>query len=145
MYSFVVCSRPKSYNSKKKSQDYGQRLITAFREGYPLHQSVETELYGLVYHFYRRDINIDADNLSKPVWDYLKGVLFVDDKQVKMRIAGSFSLITNDFSVLDFSGLSQHKAEFLLEAIETEDHILYVECGTFTVDIVRLNLEKNEY
>lgn len=62
-----------------------------------------------------------------------------------MRVAGSFSLITNDFSVLDLSGLSQHVAEFLLKAIETEDHVIYVECGTFTVDIVRLNLEKNEY
>lgn len=144
MYSFVVCNRPKSYNSKK-SRDYEQRLTTAFRKGYPLHQSVQTELYGLIYHFYKRDIGIDADNLSKPVWDCLKGVLFDDDKQVKMRIAGSFDLLTNDFSVLDLSGLSQHMAESLLKAIETEDHILYVECGTFTVDIVRLNLEKNEY
>ena len=144
MYSFVVCNRPKSYNSKK-SRDYEQRLTTAFRKGYPLHQSVQTELYGLIYHFYKRDIGIDADNLSKPVWDCLKGVLFDDDKQVKMRIAGSFDLLTNDFSVLDLSGLSQHMAESLLKSIETEDHILYVECGTFTVDIVRLNLEKNEY
>lgn len=144
MYSFVVCARPRSYNAKKKSH-YEQRILTAFSERYPDHELIETDLYGLVYHFYRNNIDIDADNLSKPIWDTLQNVVFGNDTQVKMRVAGSFSLETNDFAILDLSGLDQDMASILLNAIETEDHVLYVECGTFTVDIVRLNLEKNEY
>lgn len=112
-------------------------------KSYPLHIPLTIELYGLIYHFYRRNIGIDADNLSKPVWDGLKGLLFKDDKQVKLRIAGSFDLSANDLTVLDFSGLPGAVINSLLEAIETEDHVLYVECGNFTTDMIRLNLERN--
>ena len=116
-----------------------------FTANYPAHKPVKTELYGLVYHFYRRDIGIDADNLSKPIWDSLKGVLFEDDKQVKMRIAGSFDLSTNDFTTIDLSGLSGSTITSLLDALqeETHEHILYVECGRFTADMIKLNLEEN--
>ncbi|MFD2570408.1 RusA family crossover junction endodeoxyribonuclease [Spirosoma soli] len=98
MYSFVINVKPKSYNSKKV-HSYHSRLETAFRESYPEHVPIpaEIELYGLVYHFFKTDIGIDADNLSKPIWDSLKDVLFIDDKQVKMRTAGSFNLAVNDF------------------------------------------------
>lgn len=142
MYSFIVNTQPKSYNSKK-TLSYQLRFVSAFRENYPDHALLDKELYGLIYHFYRRDIGIDADNLSKPVWDGLKGIVFEDDKQIKMRIAGSFDLTANDFTVIDFSGLPGKDIGLLLEAIETEEHVLYVECGSFTMDMIRLNLEGN--
>ena len=115
----------------------------ACTESYPECTPFKTDLYGLVYHFFRENIGIDADNLSKPVWDGLNGMLFDDDKQVKMRIAGSFDLTTNDLTILDFSGLPGTAITTLLEALETEDHVLYVECGSFTIDMIRLNLERD--
>ncbi|GAB4045083.1 RusA family crossover junction endodeoxyribonuclease [Spirosoma litoris] len=142
MYSFIVNAQPKSYNSRKP-QNYQRLIVSAFKENYPAHAPLEIELYGLIYHFFRRDIGIDADNLSKPIWDSLKGVVFDDDKQIKMRIAGSFDLTANDFTVIDFSGLPGKDIGLLLEAIETEEHVLYVECGSFTMDMIRLNLERN--
>ncbi|WP_020603382.1 RusA family crossover junction endodeoxyribonuclease [Spirosoma spitsbergense] len=144
MYSFIISTRPKSYNSKK-SLAYENQLRVTYSANYPIHVPVETDLYGLVHHFFRRDIGIDADNLSKPVWDALRGLLFADDKQVKLRIAGSFNLSTNDFTTIDFSGLSGSMITSLLDALqeETDEHILYVECGKFTTDMIKLNLERN--
>lgn len=145
MYCFIVSIKPKSYNSKdkRKALEYQDRMKAAFMDTYPAHTPLTEELYGLIYHFFRSSIGIDADNLSKPVWDSLRGVLFDDDKQVKLRIAGSFDLTANDLTVLDFSGLPGLTITSLLEAIETEEHVLYVECGRFTTDIIRLNLERN--
>lgn len=145
MYNFVVSIKPRSYNSKDKGKTdtYQKRLQAAFAESYPDHAPLTEELYGLVYHFYRANIGIDADNLSKPIWDSLREVLFLDDKQVKMRVAGSFDLNANDLTVLDFSGLPGPVVDSLLVATETEDHVLYVECGRFTMDMIRLNLEDN--
>lgn len=151
MYNFVVKVRPKSYNSWKggsatSKANYKRHLEEAFKEKYQVEGCQEGDLYGLVYHFYQSQTDfIDADNLSKPIWDCLQGVLFFDDRQVKMRIAGSFDLENSDLAVIDFSGLSEHTAAALLKAFETEEHVLYVECGAFTVNMIRLNLNRDEY
>lgn len=115
----------------------------AFQLVHPACLPLKGDLYGLVYHFHRTDLSIDADNLSKPIRDCLKGVLFADDKQVKMRIAGSFDLSSTDLVTLDFSGLAKETIDSLLEAIESEDHVLYIECGEFSMNLIRLNMESD--
>ena len=142
MYSFILSSQPKSYNARK-TDAYQNRIKVAFRTAYSTHQLIDQDLYGLVYHFYKVDIGIDADNISKLIWDSLKGVAFVDDSQVKLRVAGSFDLTSNDLVTLDLSGLAEAMISSLLEAIESEDHVLYVECGKFSMNLIRLNLESN--
>lgn len=142
MYSFVISTQPRSYNSKK-TVDYQRRIKLVFEENYPSHTLLTTELYGLVYHFFKQDIGIDADNLSKPIWDGLQGVIFVNDNQIKMRVAGSFDLAINDITTLNLTGLTGTVSTSLLAAIENEQHVLYVECGNFITDMIRLNLERN--
>ena len=132
MYSFIIKVKPKSYNSwgsasVAKKTNYRHLIESSFNNAYPGHIPLDTDLYGSVYHFFQRDIGIDADNLSKPIWDCLREILFDDDKRVKMRVAGSFDLTTNDFTILDFSGLPGMIIDTLLEAIETEEHVLYIE------------------
>ena len=60
-----------------------------------------------------------------------------------MRIAGSFDLTVLDLNILDFSGLPGLTVTELLDALETEDHVLYVECGNFSTTLVKLNWEGN--
>lgn len=69
--------------------------------------------------------------------------MFEDDKQVKMRIAGSFDLTVLDLNILDLSGLPGEIVTKLLDALETEDHVLYVECSNFSMKLLRLNWERN--
>ncbi|AQG78867.1 hypothetical protein AWR27_05725 [Spirosoma montaniterrae] len=127
-----------------KKSAYKESLRSAFNANHGGHIPVGGELYGLVYHFYREDNGIDADNLSKPIWDCLKGVLFEDDRQVKLRIAGSFDLTKNDFAKIDSTGLPGLIVTQFLDALnnETENHILYVECGVFNADMVKLNMNR---
>lgn len=148
MHCFVLRIKPRSYNSWKHATDAARRsYATSIKLGVERFCSdyavVNTNLYGVVYHFYQTDTGIDADNLSKPLWDCLKGVLFSDDKQVKLRIAGSFDLKQNDFTFLDFSGLTGEVVTELLQAFDTEQHILYVECGNFEASMVKLNMSRD--
>ena len=147
-YSFIVKTKPKSYNSWgsasiAKKERYQELLATGFSEAHTLQEPLCEDLYGIVYHFFKRDIGLDADNLSKPVWDCLRSVLFDDDKRVKLRIAGSFDLTNDDLSFISSSGLSGKLIAELLVALETEDHLLYIECGTFSADLIRLNLNRD--
>ncbi|MBO0936192.1 RusA family crossover junction endodeoxyribonuclease [Fibrella sp. HMF5335] len=149
MYSFILNTKPKSYNSWAKASGSGIRykdaLTNALMSFHPDCVSGEQDMYGLVYHFYKKQEGLDADNLSKPIWDCLRGVLYTDDSQVKLRLAGSFNLLdpVYDYQALDFTGISGDIVSALLNAFETEQHILYVECGTFSADLIRLNLNRD--
>ena len=84
-------------------------------------------------------MDLDTDNISKPVWDCLKGFLFDDDQQIKIRTAGSFDLANNDYNVLDFSGLDGAMVVDLLDAFDNEDHVIYIECGLFKNSMLTFN------
>lgn len=79
--------------------------------------------------------------MSKPVWDCLNGFLFNDDEQIKIRTAGSFDLTKGDYNVVDLSGLQGNLAVDLLDALDNEDHVVYVECGNFNPSMFKFNLE----
>lgn len=143
--SFIIKRQPKSYNSWKKNSEKGQNYIQEIRNSFILYNSSFTKktehLYGIAYYFHSKKIGTDADNISKPIWDGLTDFLFVDDKQVKLRIAGCFDLNQNDFDVLDVSGVSGNVVAELMDAIEKEEHIIYVECGSLNDKLFKFNLE----
>ena len=147
MNSFIIKRQPYTFNSWKgastaKKNSYKSIIRNAFRL-FNTDIILTEELYGTVYHFFNKNVNIDADNLSNPLWDCLTGFLFNDDGQVKIRIAGSFDLSKNDFNVLNFSGLSGEIITELLEAFDTEDHIVYIECGLLNYSMFKFNIESN--
>jgi hypothetical protein len=101
----------------------------------------DSTLYGLVYYFHSGKSSQDADNLSKPVWDALSSVLYKDDNCIKYRVAGMFDLSENDFQTLDVTSLQAGFASELIDAITSEKHIVYVECGRMRNDLFRFNIE----
>ncbi len=107
----------------------------------PKHSVLSGDLYATIYYFFNKNLDLDTDNLSKPVWDCLNGILFNDDKQIKVRTAGSFDLTIGDYSVIDVSGLQGKMVVDLLEAFENEEHIVYVECGNFKPSMFKFNIE----
>lgn len=143
--SFIIKRQPKSYNSWKKSSIKGQNYIKEIRNSLKTFNpnfTKKTELlYGIAYYFHSKKTGTDADNISKPIWDGLTDFLFIDDKQVKLRIAGCFDLNQNDFGVLDVSGVSGKVVAELIESIGTEEHIIYVECGSLNDKLFKFNLE----
>lgn len=142
MYSFILKQRPNSYNSNKgkKKINYTRAIQTAFSQINPNHSKLTDDLYAAVYYFFKRDLRLDADNISKPVWDGLINFLYNDDKQIKIRIAGCFDISKNDFNILDISGLEGKMLSKLIEAFDTEEHIIYVECGPFNHKLFKFNI-----
>ena len=86
-------------------------------------------------------MGLDADNLSKPVWDHLSGLVYDDDEQIKVRTAGSFDLEQQDIDLLDFTGLSGNFITDLLDSFDNDDHIVYIEIGKFNESLFRFNIE----
>lgn len=147
MHSFVFKRQPKSYNSGFKSvlarTNYLDELENSIKQFNTLSATFSDDLYGIIYYFYKRNTGTDADNISKPLWDILKGILFKDDHQIKLRIAGSIDISAGDFSIIDVSNLRGEITAELVEAFETKDHIVYVECGLLDNSMYNFNLETN--
>lgn len=148
MHSFIQKRQPKSYNGWKGASaankaSYKTAIETSFRKFNPNYTRLTDDLYGTLYYFFKKDLNSDADNLSKPLWDCLTGFLFADDKQVRIRTAGTFDLSKSDFNVLDFSGLKGDVVAELLDAFDCEEHIVYVECGILNNSMFKFHLEAN--
>jgi Endodeoxyribonuclease RusA len=144
MYRFVLKKKPKSYNgwnkaSKMSKDNYKAAIEEAFEKFNDLAEPLTEDLYGVLYHFFKENLKMDADNLSKPIWDCLTGFLYLDDSQVKLRIAGSFDLSKNNFSVLDIEALPKSISDELVEAFKNYDHIVYIECGVLNLSMFKFN------
>jgi hypothetical protein len=116
-------------------------LHAAFKTSNETNNVLPGDLYAIVYYFFNINLKLDADNLSKPIWDCLCGFLFNDDEQIKLRIAGSFDLTTEDYNVIDFTGLQGELLVEMLESFEHEDHIVYIEYGKIKPTMYKFNIE----
>lgn len=143
MHNFILKTRPLSYNSCKglKKTIYKTVIESSLLNYNGKLAPLDGDLYAIIYYFYNKALDLDTDNLSKPVWDCLGGLLFNDDQQIKIRIAGSFDLTKGDYNVIDFSGLQGEFIVDLLDAFNNEEHIVYVECGKFKPYLYKFNIE----
>ena len=123
--------------------NYKAAIEQSFRHFYNTHNILTEDLYGVIYHFFKEDLESDSDNLSKPFWDCLNGFLFTDDRQVKLRIAGSFDITKNDLNILNFTEIPGVISADLIEAFDTETHVVYVEVGVLDHSMFKFNLEAN--
>lgn len=146
VHSFILKKQPKSHNKWKRSSPKGQSYLAyvraMFDEFYETVTKKSGDLYGIAYYFHKINTGTDADNISKPIWDCLSDFLFEDDKQIKLRLAGCFDLAEKDFEVLDVSGVPGNVVAELVQAIQDEEHIVYVECGRLTDSLYKFNLQK---
>ena len=141
MYNFILNRRPLSFNNSNGKVQYGNDLRSAFSTQNPTATKLNDNLYAIIYYFYNEYVGLDADNLSKPVWDHLSGLVYDDDEQIKVRTAGSFDLEQQDIDLLDFTGLSGNFITDLLDSFDNDDHIVYIEIGKFNESLFRFNIE----
>jgi Holliday junction resolvase RusA-like endonuclease len=150
MHSFIIKRQPKAYQGSKtfkstlSKENYIKDLQSSLLEYNPLSNAYDDHnLYGIVYYFFNKNTGTDADNISKPIWDCLKGILFNDDKQIKLRTAGAFDLGSNDFNVIDFSRVKGEIVADLLESFDDDEHVVYIECGILDFSMFKFNLESD--
>lgn len=149
MKNFVLKRQPKAYQGSKtfksvlSKTNYTNDLKKSIEQFNTLDTLLTEDLYGVVYYFYKKKTGTDADNISKPIWDCLKDILFGDDKQVKLRTAGAIDVSKGDLNIIDFSNLRGEIIAELIEAFEVTDHFVYIECGILNNSMYKFNLEIN--
>ena len=94
----------------------------------------EKELYAAIYYFYREDVGLDADNISKAAWDALNAVGYSDDKQIKMRTAVAIDLSKYDIVDFDQDNIPSDVLTDLVQSIADNNHTLYIEVGEIDKD-----------
>lgn len=118
--------RPLSHKARGR-QKYQARLRVAAAEviGEPLASS---RLYAKVLYLYRgRKAVGDADNLSKPVLGALKGLVYGDDAQVALRVAGIVNLDVDEYR-LARDGMGGEPLSRLIEYLTLDCSQLDVLC-----------------
>lgn len=143
MQAFLCTHRPRSVNAR--NTDKFQEHI---REAYHIYcipgELIDAPLYGVVYYFHSRHNQLDADNLSKPVWDALEGVVYEDDLIIKLRHAGIVDLRGTDINLFDLSRMPDTIAADFIAMIGSKDYILYVEFGQLSQDMFLFGRETNK-
>ena len=128
-FSFVYSGKPESYNAdSKKKQVYKKRLSSAYKRRFS-GMIAEKELYAAIYYFYREDVGLDADNISKPAWDALNAVGYSDDKQIKILTAVAIDLSKYDIVDFDQDNIPSDVLTDLVQSIADNNHTLYIEVG----------------
>ena len=128
-FSFVYGGKPESYNSdSKKKQLYKKRLSSAYERRFS-GMLADKELYASIYYFYKEDVGLDADNISKPAWDALNAVGYTDDKMIKIRTAVAINLGEHDILDFDQDNMPTDVLVDLMQSIADNNHTLYIEVG----------------
>lgn len=121
-------------------------LKDALLEFNPGFEKLNGSLYGTVYYFYRKELGLDADNISKPIWDCLQGIAYDDDKQIQFRIAAKNQVRENSLIIQEDL---QNLPEAILSAFDeffgdsNAQHLVYVELGKWKEHLMKFNWEQD--
>ena len=142
MYVFLVNKQPKSVNARYTDK-YKQEIKKTFLSDYGAITPLSDTLYGICYYFHNKPSTMDADNLSKPIWDALEEIVYTDDKIIKLRISGMIDLKKHhESTTIDFTYLPVKIFARFIDMMDTEDHILYIELGVLDYKKhFRMNIE----
>jgi Holliday junction resolvase RusA-like endonuclease len=149
MKNFIFKRQPKAYQGSKTFKNSGSKinyiseLETSLRQLNDTSELMTGDLYGVVYYFRKKQTGTDADNISKPIWDCLRGILFDDDKRIKLRFAGIIDIPQGDISLIDLTGVRGEITTEIAVALGSADHFVYVECGSLQKSMYRFNIETN--
>ena len=135
---------PLSYNSKnpKNKEAYFKKIRSAFLRKYkgnvPKFPANE-ELYARVYFFTSDGVNVDSDNISKPIWDAVSKLVYEDDRKIVMRTASVIDVNLHPFNIIDTSTIDGAVAADLMQGLAERDvKCLYIECGKFKEPMIEI-------
>lgn len=141
MKAFICTVRPRSVQAKK-SEQYKLRVLEACQRYHPTADHLLGPLYGIVYFFHKKPNDLDADNLSKPIWDALEGHFYEDDRVIQLRTSGVRDLRAG-IGILDLTNMPESVADDFIEALGDKDYLLYVEIGPLAPEMFTFALESH--
>ncbi len=134
MQAFLCTDRPRSVNAKR-TDFFKTQIQQAFARYCSTDEMIDKPLYGVVYYFHRKPNDLDADNLSKPIWGALETVVYKDDRIIQLRHAGIIDLRKTDLTLFDLTNVSDQIADDMIAFAGEKDHILYVEFGLLQLEM----------
>ncbi|MHB1682103.1 MAG: RusA family crossover junction endodeoxyribonuclease [Bacilli bacterium] len=141
--AFLLAEAPRSFNAKKKERYY-QAIQNAYNSYVGALRSSINGFYIRIYYFSAFPLNIDADNISKPIVDALRTVAYTDDNEVVYRICAKIDLRMHKYDDIDVNGVPSDVAEPFVDAISSEEHLLYIEIGPFEPDMIQFGREERK-
>ena len=123
-----------SYNSSPKAH-----LFTLPRTGTTL---LTQDLCVKAYYIHKVKNKIDADNISKPLWDAFNGQIYKDDRQLKYLETLKVDISTVGSCEFDITNIDDYDlhdlVDFLFNPASTDDQLLYLEVSDLDLKKVRL-------
>ena len=132
---------PLSYNSKKKDV-YQKKIRSAFLrkfKGNVPKFPTGIELYAKAFFFTSDGVNVDTDNISKPIWDALNGLLYDDDCNIVLRMASVIDVERHPITTIDATTIDGDVAVELMQGLTDKNvKCLYLECSQFYDTMVKI-------
>ncbi|MBI2300021.1 MAG: RusA family crossover junction endodeoxyribonuclease [Armatimonadetes bacterium] len=133
MFYMIVSRRPKSLSGETREYKAYLHQAALAHQAEPEHVS-SADLYARIVWFHQPVAAVgklaDVDNIAKPILDALKGVVYIDDRQV-VRLAISRHAVAE---LADSAGRSPEASDELVNRLASQPYqdILYVEVGRTT-------------
>lgn len=140
---FVTNSKPASYNSANKTKYEGQ-LRSEFDDKYSSCYSglptSETNLKARIIYIHRLLSNIpDVDNLSKPIIDAFRSVIYKDDCLFAQRTANIIRYNDFDLTMVDATDLPQPVLDDFVDFVnKKEQHIVFFGVGNMNLSDIKI-------
>lgn len=141
-FAFVFVGKPESYNADSKKKKIYQKHIASTYERYYDGMISVGDLYACVYYFYKDNVGLDSDNISKPIWDALNRHGYTDDNQIKIRCSVSYNLLEHDMLDFDQTLIEGDLLYDLLDSIMENDHTLLIQVGKVDSYYKLFNIKK---
>jgi len=126
-FAMVVAVKPKSHQSGRKNDRYKEQLRAAARDHGAKVQSGAR--YARIIWFQLEQTPGDVDNMTKPILDALRAVVYQDDDQIVRRLAEKTVTSSRSFSMTPGDAPTEATQAELESLVGTERHVLYIEVG----------------
>jgi len=138
---YFVCNRkPLSIQSKHKAA-FQNAIISDFSKYMTLYPDLplHNNLYTKVVYIYSKATDIDVDNMSKPLVDAFRNIIYPDDNIISHRICSKILLSEYSTIELNLDSLPEVVILELDRLLESgAEHILYFEVGQFNPNMVQI-------
>jgi len=132
-FSMVLGRRPRSLQRKRSNDRYRdeiRNLAKTKMNGAPILSRVS--LYTRILWLRRHKIDIDVDNIVKPILDALEGIVFADDTLISQCMVTRIDL-DRSYEIIDAGAPTESYRELLdLLKVGASD-IIYIEVGEYAL------------
>jgi hypothetical protein len=138
---FISHQKPQSIQSKKPILPFQQKLRDDFEANFEYDDlPLSIPLYTKILYIYKekKGDKLDVDNMSKPIVDAFKNIIYSDDNIINHRICSKIERSALDIVEIEETQLPRDITEKLIEFFRRDlDHILLFEVGVFTQDMIK--------